>query len=193
MFVCFEAPALPLSERIVKSRSQHCEPTRSFQTYRNWQDSSMQKAVAAVEQGESIRKAVDKFNVPQSTSGKKPYLSAREEELLQKCPRIGHPHSCSQVLSPVQEMVDSKGLQCKSLWQQFYQRHPQSDLRSSIGLCRARATDEDPINKYYNFLEETFTSNKRTNAANQIYNFDETGMLLNPKPSKPLKVDSRGA
>ena len=65
----------------------------SFSIDRSWSDVSMEKAVTAVEKGESVRKSAVKYSVPRSTlhdrvsgkvqlgaqPGKKPYLSLAEE------------------------------------------------------------------------------------------------------------------
>lgn len=174
----------------------------------------MEKAVASVEGGESIRRAAEKFGIPRSTlhdrtsgkvqmdaqPGKKPYLSIAEEEELalffQRCAKIGYPHSRQQILGLVQQLTDSKGMKCtvtEGWWQRFSGRHPQLALRTAIPLAysRAVATDRDVITRYYDLLEETLSGNGIMNAANQIYNCDETGLPLSPKPLKV--VDSKGA
>ena len=84
------------------SKSTYCVPPTSASgvcrvaPFRQWDTVSMEKAVAAVEKGESIRRAAEMFQVPRSTlhdrvsgrvkmdskPGKTPYLSASEEEEL---------------------------------------------------------------------------------------------------------------
>ena len=103
----------------VVSKSQF-EPNR---------EANMQKAMAAVDKGESIRTAAIKFNIPRSTlhdrikgkvkmgarRGPASYLTTEEEEelanFLVRCAEIGYAHSLSQVLSLVQRIVDSKGIE----------------------------------------------------------------------------------
>ena len=46
------------------------------------------------------------------------------------------------------------------------------------------ASDRDSINRYYDLLEETLISNDILDDPVHIFNCDETGMALNPKPLK---------
>ena len=123
---------LPLFERVISSRHVYqpslCnEAVRPLQ-YREWESPAMVQAMAAVEQGESIRQASGMFGVPRSTlhdrltgkvthgkkSGPSPYLSyAEEEELamfLKKCAEIGYPHTKAEVFALVQQIIDNKCL-----------------------------------------------------------------------------------
>ena len=110
-----------------------------------WDDESMQKAIAAVEQGtDSIRRAAEKYGIPRSTlhdhvsgkvdlrakPGRDPYLSLEEEEelvsFLLKCAHIGYPHTRKQVMTLVQEFVNDKGINTvisEGWWERFKQRH----------------------------------------------------------------------
>ena len=125
---------LPLKARVIKSAySGHCfilsqenDERCRYPHYRYWQDVSMQKA--AVEEGLSLRKAAELYEVPKSTlydrvtgrtkfgakSGPEGYLIAVEEaELLNfllRCSDIGYAHSRKQILSIVQRIVDGKGI-----------------------------------------------------------------------------------
>jgi hypothetical protein len=174
----------------------------------------MQKAVAMVEKGESIRRAAELHGVPRSTlhdivvgkvnfdahPGKKPYLTISEEEeivhFLQKCATIGYPRTRQQVLALVQAIMNDKGIECgvsEGWWRRFNERHPDLAIRTAIPLSQARAmaTDRVIIGKYFDLLEETLNENKIMNVANQIFNCDETGMPLSLKPLKV--IDSRGS
>ena len=91
----------------------------------------MEKAAAAVEDGMSLRKTSEIYQVPKSTlhdrvpgkvifgakSGPSSYnyLSSEEEEellnFLLKCSDIGYCHSRKQVIAIVQQIVDEKEIQ----------------------------------------------------------------------------------
>ena len=182
--------------------------------YKEWQSVSMEKAVTAVEQGMSIRRAAESFAVPRSTlhdrtsgkirmdsrSGRKPYLTVEEEEelvcFLLRCAKIGYAHTRKQVLVLVQQILESKGIDVRvssGWWERFCQRHPNLSLRTAVplSLSRAMATDENVINRYYDLLEETLRANDIFNDPRRIYNCDETGVPLNPKPLKV--IDAAGS
>ena len=143
---------LPLHDRVIYSRNRNqlanCRPLY----YREWEDSAMAQAMAAVEQGESLRQASQMFNVPCSTlhdrvigkvqhgkkSGPSIYLSyAEEEELaifLKKCADIGYLRTKTEVLVIIQQIVDSKGLEktvSNGWWQKFCLRNEGIALRTA--------------------------------------------------------------
>lgn len=187
-------------------------PRQDFTTmrpsvYNEWDNLSMVKAMTAVENGTSIRRASELYMVPKSTlhdrvSGKvqhgtKPgrtsYLTALEEaelvNFLCKCAEIGYPHTISQVLAIVQRTVDSKGLNCvvtHGWWQRFCQRNSGISLRTAVPLSmtRAKASDIESLEKYYDILEDILKLNSIYNNPGRIYNIDETGLPLNPKGMK---------
>lgn len=166
----------------------------------------MDKAVSAVEKGESVRVAAEKFGVPRSSlhdrvtgkvqrdqAGRAPYLTAEEEEelvkFLIKCSNIGYPHTRAQSLALVQEIVNKKGISRMvtfGWWQKFCQRHEVLSLRSAanISVQRAIATDMDALKLYYDMLEDTLKGNGILNKPMHIFNCDETGIPLNPKGTK---------
>ena len=76
-------------------------------------------------------------------------------------------------------------------WERFSNRHPNICLKTSIPLSyvRAMAEDEGSLKGYFDLLETTLHENDPSH--NIIYNCDETGMPLNPKPLKV--VSERGA
>ena len=175
----------------------------------------MSEAVKAVEMRKlSIRKASIMYNVPKSTlhdrvsgkvdlegkPGKKPYLSIEEEEelvsFLLKCAEIGYAHTRPQVLSLVQRIVESKDISehvSDSWWRRFQERHPILKLRTAMPLSMARgmAMDKQVLDTYFDILESTLVDNGILNNPSCIYNCDETGMPLSPKPLKV--VDAVGA
>lgn len=86
----------------------------------------MVMAIAAVEHGESIRSASERYSVPRATlhdyvsgrvqfgakSGPKPYLTPEEESELVNCvlELDTHGHTKSQILGLVQQITDKKGI-----------------------------------------------------------------------------------
>ena len=78
---------------------------------------------------------------------------------------VGYPRTRQQILSFIQQIVDSKGLKAhvtEGWWQRFSGRHPQLVLRTAISLSysRAIAKDGDVINHYYDLLEESLLENE---------------------------------
>ena len=169
----------------------------------------MQKAVKAVEEGVSIRVAADKYSVPrsslhnrvsgkvgfQSCPGPSPYLSFEEEEelasFLIQVTKLGYPHTRKQVLSMVERILTSKGLQVSvsSGWfERFCQRHPYLALKTPMPLSHARAAASDPdvLNRYLDTLEETLKKHDIFDKPAHVFNCDETGMPLNPKCGKVI-------
>ena len=125
--------------------------------------------------------------------GPQAYLSPSEEEelakFLLKCAKMGYPHTCQQILGLVQHIVDNKGMSVvvtRGWWDRFRQRHPHLTLRTTVPLSYVRviAQDEEVIASYFDLLENTLVQNNILDSPSKIYNCDETGMPLNPKPLK---------
>ena len=165
---------LPLSRRVIRSnlKPQTLTSLERFPrgSYRHWDDVRMQNAMMAVEKGEPVRRAAEMFNVPKSTlhdhitgkvmfgarSGPDPYLTVEEEEelasFLIQTAKIGYPHTKKQIISLVQQIIDSKGIDTtvtNGWWERFSQRHPSMTLRVAVpfSIARAMATDVDVLNK----------------------------------------------
>lgn len=188
---------------------------RSTGPYRQWDDISMQKAAIAVnEEGLSIRKASERYGVPRSTlhdrctgkvdwhamPGPAKYLSISEENelatFLLQCADIGYGHTRKQVLAIVQKIIDDRGINAvvtNGWWERFCKRNPQLTLRTTAPLSRARtlASDRSSINMYFDLLEETLHENGIFDNAAAIFNLDESGFPLAPKP--PKLVSKKGA
>ena len=163
-----------LKERIVISQCKLASKEYSYSNdtrpskYSQWDDVSMVKAFAVVELGMSIRRASEMYGVPKSTlhdrvlgkvqhgsrPGTTPYLTVEEEEELVnfiiKCATIGYPHTISQILAIVQQIVENKGINrtvSTGWWQRFCQRHTEVSLHTDVplSLSRAMATDSDGL------------------------------------------------
>ena len=90
----------------------------------------------------------------------------------------GYPHSRSQLLSLVQQIVDGKGIKATGWWERFVNCHPQLSLWTGVPLSLARA-----MAKYFYILEDCLVQNGIFEKAAAIFNCDETGLPLNPEVS----------
>ena len=84
-------------------------------------------------------------------------------------------------------MIDSKGLVASV--SRFVQQHPMLSLQTAVplSLARAMATDGVVLDKYFDMLENCQTQNTTFDKPGAIFNFDETGLPLNPKYAKVLQ------
>ena len=131
--------------------------------------------------------------LPGSTSGPRQILNDEEEEglvaFLRRCASVGLSKSRKELLALLQAIVESKGHQhliTDGWWNCFIKRHPDITLRAPVPLsqARARATDEEVINNYFDLLEATLQEYDLLGKPGQIFNLDESGFPLNPKPPK---------
>ena len=170
----------------------------------------MAKAIKLVEnEGKTFRTAGDMCGIPLATlhnhvcgkvdafskAGPKPYLSPKEEDeliaFLLKCARMGYPKSRNQVLAIVQSIVNAKHLNAEvssGWWARFKKRHPNLSLRTAapLSIPRLQAQDPDMLSSYFSELEKTLRQYKIFDDPNSIFNCDETGIPLNPKPMKTI-------
>ena len=136
---------------------------------RLWINENMQKAIVAVEgEGMSVRRASELYDVPRSTlydrvsgkvehgakPGRSALLSAEEEEelvsFLIKCARIGYPHTRKQVMSLVQSIAKTKGIETtvsEGWWERFKRRHCEISLRiaAPLSVARVMASDRESL------------------------------------------------
>ena len=204
----------PLRERVVKSSSVSSStgvsqflPLRPIQ-YKGWSHESMKAAMKAViDDGMSIRDAAEQYGVPRSTlgdkisgrvlpgatSGPRTFLTSDEEEelvsFLCRTASIGHGRTRQEVIAIVERVLSSRGV-TKSVssgwWAAFVGRHPELALPTpaTLSLARATASDRYVIDCYFEELESTFEENGLVDKPCLIFNMDETGMPLDPKPLK---------
>ena len=71
-------------------------------------------------------------------------------------------------------------------WRRFLERNPGMSLRAGDATAGVRidAINEDNMRKYFDLLEEVFDELDLKNHPERIYNMDETGMPLDPRPPK---------
>ena len=206
---------LPLKDRILKSSSSSpptaivgCRPDR----YKVWTESKLYRAFEAVQNGMSIRRAAEAYGVPRTTlqdrisgrvpfgtkSGPAKYLSDEEEEELYKfitgCASVGYARSKQEIISMVRNAVAAKG-NCDRVvtdgwWSSFKRRHGCLTLRTAepVSYARAISSSSEVISNYYDLLEKTLSDNDLMDKPCQIYNMDETGMPLDPTPTKIVTV-----
>ena len=181
---------------------------------KNWTEDRMKAALKAISlKGISVRQAADEYDIPMSTlhdrvSGKAlpftscgahRYLSDNEEceleSFLISCAKIGYGKTRSEVIALVQRFLKSRDVErvvSNGWWEGFCRRHPNITLRTPASLSKARAlaTTHEVINQYFDILEDVLTTHNLFDKPYQIFNLDETGMPLDPKPLKV--VASRG-
>ena len=204
----------PLRERVIRSHSAHgsipCQFVKENRParYKQYEQSRMLRALNAVREGQSIRRAALEYGLPKSTlgdrmsgrvthgtlSGPPRYLSSDEEEELVRfllgCSSMGYAKSRKEVFALVQGLVVAKRGLTKAItsgwWESFCRRHPNLTLRAPAPLSQARvyASDRDVIARYFDLLEHTLVENDLHDKPCQLFNMDETGMPLDPKSVK---------
>ena len=104
---------------------------------------------------------------------------------------MGYLHTCQQILGIVQWTLDSKQIDVvvtHDWWERFRKRHLYLTLQTAVPLSyvSSMAQDEEAIGRYYALLESTLTENGLLDHPTKLFNCDETGMPLNPKPLKTV-------
>ena len=183
--------------------------------YRTWTELSMREALNSVQQGMSVSKASVIHGIPRSTlkdhvhgrvvPGAKPgaptLLSSSEErdlvEFLCNCASIGYGKTRQDVMTIVSRMLTGKGEKrsvTSGWWSKFIARHHRElSLRTpaTLSLSRASASSQASIDNYFDILEHSLLSTGLHNYPALIFNMDESGFPLDPKPLKT--IDSRGS
>jgi len=78
-------------------------------------------------------------------------------------------------------------------FRRFLNHHPQLSLRKGDATANVRmdAINSDTIRCYYELLKDVVKNNQLIESPAQIYNVDETGMPLNPRPPKVITKEAR--
>ena len=105
------------------------------------------------------------------------------------CASVGLSKSWKELLVLVQAIAESKRTQhliTGEWWDSFIKRYWDITLSAPVPLsqARARATDEEVMDKYFDLLEATLWEYDLLEKPGQIFNLDENGFPLNPKPPK---------
>jgi hypothetical protein len=177
------------------------------QQYKTYNKEKITKAQEAVQKGISVRRAAEEYGIPKSTlhdrivgkvgskSGPRRYLDSCEEiellNFLSHCSSLGYSRTRQQVIDLVQETVNMKGIQTKvsaGWWKSFQSRHQDLILRQPepISQSRLAATSDVVLTNYFDLLESTLRDCDLTERPSQIFNLDESGFPLSPKPLKVI-------
>ena len=166
---------------------------------------------AVVYSGVSVSKSAVMHGVPKSTlfdhvrgtvlpgarSGPPTLLSEEEEEdlvaFLVQSSEIGYAKTRLDTIAIVQKMLFRKGRMqpiTNGWWSAFRKRHPILSLKSAATLstARAKASSNKTIGKYFDLLQETLIENGLNDDPSLIFNMDESGFPLDPKPLKGVYV-----
>ena len=205
----------PLHHRVYRSKSYNVQPvfgrhnTGHRDAYKRWDPDTLRKACETVNEGMSIRRAAEEFNVPRSTlhdhitgkvltgtkSGPRAYLTIDEEEelvsFLTGSSTLGYSRTVKQVIDIVQEIVDKKGINVTvsaNWWKSFKTRHKDIVLRTPETLTHSRIVGASPaqLEAYFDLLEKTISSYDLVEHPCLIFNLDESGFPLNPKSTKVI-------
>lgn len=135
--------------------------------------------------------------LPGSKSGPPTILSTKEEEdlvvFLLKSASIGFGKTRKKVLAMVERLLAGKGeprTVTNGWWVKFTKRHPIIELRTpaTVSVARMRGSSLEAINAYFDELMFIFEEHGFGKAPGSIFNMDETGFPLDPKPPKGVCV-----
>ena len=183
---------------------------------KTWDEDSMQAALKAVKEGESISKAARDHGIPKTTlfdrtsgrvahgtkPGPRPYLNSEEEKelatYLKHCAKVGYGRTRRDVLGLVQTAASDKGVLRSSRisqgwWHRFLERQKDLSLRqgdSTAHVCMD-AMNKETIDHYFALLHDTLSTNGLLDKPAQIYNVDESGVPFNPRPPKVVSPKGR--
>ena len=129
--------------------------------------------------------------------GPVPYLTVAEEDELEKyvvdaC-ELGYGKTRRQVKGIVEKVAVEKGTLRSThvtdgWWTRFFQRHPKLSLQSGDATAHVRmnAVSNEKLKHYFSLLKKCLDENDLCSHPERIYNMDETGVPLDPKPPKVL-------
>ena len=185
-------------------------PENTPHTYRNWTEISMRGAMNAVsEQGMSIAKASCVHGIPRTTLsdhipgkvlpgakfGAPTILSTSEEQdlvdFLLHTAKMRYAKTRKEVLNIASAMMQKGGIDktvTHGWWNRLTCRHPILILRvpATLSHARVRASSRECINKYFYLLEQTLQESGLVEYPALIFNMDESGFPLDPKPLKSV-------
>ena len=171
----------------------------------------MQSALQSVSDGFSARKAALVHGVPRTTlqdrvtgrvthgsnPGPKPYLNIAEESELTSnlidASNMGYGKTRREVFSIVERYVKQKqDVKLRSAtithgwWQKFLKRNPSLSLRAGDATAGIRmdAINTENLKNYFDQLRSIFDDFDFDNHPEAVYNMDETGVPLEPRPPK---------
>lgn len=185
---------------------------------RKYTDSDVHSALEEIRNGASISESARKYGIPRSTlsekhSGRLPpehrmgpptVLSAEEESCLEKwifySADAGFPISKDQLLDSVQVLLNKSKRETvftdnrpgRKWYEAFTKRHPLVVEREAQNLTSARANvTEDGLRGWYAEVKQYLSKTNHLDILDfpdRIFNMDESGFFLNPKPGKVMTV-----
>lgn len=200
----------PKRQKVVAAASSN-RPAKRLQ----WSKAQMDAAIESVLSGTaiSINRAAKDHGIPPTTlkdrlsgrviNGTKPgrvsYLGSDEEKELEsyltKANEVGYGKTRREVKAIAEKVAAEKGvLRCSHIsdgwWRRFLQRHPNLSLRSgdATGHVRMNAMTKENITNYFDLLKSCIEENGLQNHPECIYNMDESGLPLDPKPPKVIAL-----
>ena len=174
---------------------------------KQWTDIQMKAAIDAVKSRKcNINRAASDHGVPAATlknrlsgrikencvPGPRRYMNNEEEAelgtFLKTCASIGYGKTRKEVMTIAETHAKQNGLLRKDKitqgwWRNFVSRQGDLSLRKGDNTAHVRmdAINSETMNHYFDLLEKTLKDNNLMNCPSQIYNFDESGMPLDPK------------
>ena len=173
----------------------------------DWNEQTMKTALESVLHcGMNISMAARTYNIPKSTlydhevgnvlpgtkSGHPTVLNKEEEEelvsFLIECAEIGFPRTRLDVIAMAEMVVAKKEDRqlTNGWWQGFCKRHSFLSYKNPtiLSIARAHASSQATLQKYFQLLGETMIKYGLNNDPPLIFNMDESGFPLDPKPPK---------
>lgn len=185
-------------------------PNRSSKR-KQWTNEQMLAAIDDVKSGISRNQAAEAHSVPRSTlkdrlsgrvnhgtnPGPVPYLTNDEEGLLTdyllKSADMGYGKTRRDVCCIVESCLRQKGSLrgervSNGWWERFLQRNPSIRLRvgDSTAGVRFDAINTENMDNYFELLKATYEEFKFDYYPESIFNMDETGVPLCPRPPKVI-------
>ena len=176
---------------------------------KQWTEEQMLSAIDTVRNGMTANKAAIMHGIPRSTlkdrlsgrvhhgtkPGPRPYLQPSEEkeltDYLRTAAKIGYGKTRREVKNIAENVAREKGILkatriSNGWWRRFMERNPSLRLRRGDPTAGVRmdAVNADNIRGYYALLREVYDEFDFENHPERVYNMDETGVPLDPRPPK---------
>ena len=202
-------PRKPSSKRM---RSNSAPPVLQSPKKRlKWTNESMIRAMDAVTQGSSVKRAAEQHGVPRTTlrdrisghvqhgkkPGPEPYLNKEEEEdlanFIEEVAEVGFGKTRKQIKAMVEQTAREKQLLRKQIsdgwFRRFLERQPHLCLRRGDRTAAVRMEamqKKDALDKYFILLKSILDDHDLGGKPGQIYNMDETGIPLDHRSPRVL-------
>lgn len=193
-----------------------CKTVNRPSKCKTWSNEQMEAAMKAVEGGESCKAAARDHCVPVTTlkdrisghvvhgtkPGPVPYLTSSEEKeleaFLNDCSQVGYGKTRRDVMSIAETVASDKGVLkgsriSEGWWRRFLERQPKLSLRRGDVTAHVRmdVINKETLDFYFTSLEDVLKEHDLLDKPQQIYNVDESGVPLDPKP--PIIVTKKGS